>query len=625
MPPSKMRRPVRKFLRYKFDRYMSRGLPALVGLLVAVTAIFVSLVSIPLFFLADVPEVGSERPMEILWQTLLHALDPGTIITAESSTYRAAMLLVTFVGLVLVAGLIGIVSAAFDDRIAELRRGRSEVIEHGHTLIIGWNSKLFQIVEQLCIANQSAKKSVIVVLATREKVAMDEALLPLKRKFRGTKIVVRSGDGTSSESLARVAHARSKSVLILSPEHDQHPDFWVLKVALALTKNPDRKEGPYNIVGELRSRDSLETAVLIGEGEARWLVEPDILARLLVQTCRSAGLTRVVRDLLDYEGNEIYLKNAPQLAGKRYSEIQAYFPKSTAMGLVQNGKVILNPSGQSVLTSSDEIVLLAEDDSTIEISSDALQTPHLPPATKPKTRAPEQVLILGSNRHLPLVVSELFALLPAKSSITVVAQNANNLVKPSPLLKITSAESWDARVLEDLDLPRFDHIMILPYRDSMSTDRADSITLLTLLQLRRLATELVCHFNIVSEMLIDANRELAEVSDTSDFIVGDELIGLMMAQVSEEPRLAEIFEQLFQSGGVQIELERITALHPGDSAKTFLGLYDSANSRQETALGVVVKQDGGRKSAKTEVLLNPQKTQSLTLQDDSCVVLLRNR
>ena len=42
--------------------------------------------------------------------------------------------------------------------------------------------------------------------------------------------------------------------------------------------------------------------------------------------------------------------------------------------------------------------------------------------------------------------------------------------------------------------------------------------------------------NVVSEMLDERNRKLAEVCQIDDFIVSDHLVSLMMTQVSENPR-----------------------------------------------------------------------------------------
>jgi voltage-gated potassium channel Kch len=58
-------------------------------------------------------------------------------------------------------------------------------------------------------------------------------------------------------------------------------------------------------------------------------------------------------------------------------------------------------------------------------------------------------------------------------------------------------------------------------------------------------------FSIVSEMLDDRNRKLAEITHTDDFIVSVKLDSLMMSQISENKELKTVFEDLFSAGVLQ--------------------------------------------------------------------------
>lgn len=81
------------------------------------------------------------------------------------------------------------------DAIAEwmddLRKGRADVLETGHSLILGWSEKLLPIVDQLCNANASEGGRPIVILAEMEKQAMDEAIGKHNSNLRGSTIVCR--------------------------------------------------------------------------------------------------------------------------------------------------------------------------------------------------------------------------------------------------------------------------------------------------------------------------------------------------------------------------------------------------------------------------------------------------
>ena len=86
------------------------------------------------------------------------------------------MMIVTFLGLVVISTLIGLVSNGILTKLDDLRKGRSFVIEEGHVLILGWSSKIFTIISELCIANENQKRGAIVILADMDKVAMEDEI-----------------------------------------------------------------------------------------------------------------------------------------------------------------------------------------------------------------------------------------------------------------------------------------------------------------------------------------------------------------------------------------------------------------------------------------------------------------
>lgn len=72
---------------------------------------------------------------------MLRTMDPGTMGGDEGAFFRAASLLVTIGGVLVVSSLIGLLANGIADKLAELRKGRSPVMESGHTLILGWSPK----------------------------------------------------------------------------------------------------------------------------------------------------------------------------------------------------------------------------------------------------------------------------------------------------------------------------------------------------------------------------------------------------------------------------------------------------------------------------------------------------
>src|SRR3954453_19491537 len=181
--------------RYWFDNWMSKGTVALIALLGAATFVFVVVLAavgallLPLFRDKNDLNIG-----ELIWGNLMRTLDPGTMGGDDGPAFRVLMLLVTIGGLIIVASLIGIVSGAFDGKVEELRKGRSRVLENDHTLILGWSPKVFSIISELVIANESRRGAAIVVVADRDKVEMEEQIRSEVGKTGKTRVICRSGD-----------------------------------------------------------------------------------------------------------------------------------------------------------------------------------------------------------------------------------------------------------------------------------------------------------------------------------------------------------------------------------------------------------------------------------------------
>jgi len=152
--------------------------------------------------------------------------------------------------------------------------------------------------------------------------------------------------------------------------------------------------------------------------------------------------------------------------------------------------------------------------------------------------------------------------------------------------------------------------------------RADAKTLITLLHLRDIADAHDVDLNVVSEMLDDRNRELAEVTQADDFIVSDKLISLMLSQVSENRQLTEVFDQLFTSSGAEIYL-RDAALYvtPGESVD-FYTVLEAARRKGETAIGHRIEKHARSAEHFYGVSVNPTKTETRVYQPGDKIIVL---
>lgn len=619
---------VRERFRYWFDNVMARGTIAVMGLLGLATVVFIAFVALVVitFGLFPVSDGGEDTQsfFEVLWGNLMRTLDPGTMGGDQGWGFRATMLVVTIGGLIMVASLIGIISGAFDSKVNELRKGRSRVLESNHTLILGWSQKVLPIVSELCIANESRVRPVIVVLADRDKVEMeDELKAQLPRRTR-TRIIVRRGDPMDLGDLELGNPHTARSIILLAPEGSEDPDSIVIKMALALTNNPRRRERRFDIVGELQEARNLEAATLVGRGEVSWILARDLISRITVQTCRQSGLSGVYTDLLDFAGDELYFSEEPALTGATFFDAQLSFDNSCVMGIMTDESVHINPDPATIINAGDLLIHIAADDSAIHLSTPGVPDDSAVSDDADQARRPERTLVLGFNTDLRTIMRELNEYVVEGSSTTVVADvdPPEFLTRKNMTVNFVRGDTTSRAVLDSLDVPSFDHIIVLAYKNLGDNQRSDAKTLVTLLHLREIGDRAGKPLNIVSEMLDDRNREIAEVTKADDFIVSDKLISLALSQLSENRQLAKVFDTLFDSEGSEVYLKSAARYIRAGEVVNFYTVLEAARRRGETAIGYRIAEHAFDASKNYGIRLNPLKTDRFSFTTADKVIVL---
>ena len=224
-------------VKYVFDNVMSRGILPSVILLLVVSFLIVLFFAIIVVILNIHPDGEANTGfLETLWTSGMRTLDPGNLGDDKGWAYRVVMLLVTAYGIVMLSTFIGLMSNAILRKAIELRKGRSKVLEQNHILILGWSSKINTIISELVIANENQTKPVIVVLANRDKVEMEDEVRSNVPNTQNTKLIFRSGDPIDINDLNIANPTDAKSIIVLGSK-SENSDAEIIKVILAITKN----------------------------------------------------------------------------------------------------------------------------------------------------------------------------------------------------------------------------------------------------------------------------------------------------------------------------------------------------------------------------------------------------
>jgi len=615
---------------------MSRGTPAMIGMLFMLSLVIVFVAGAVISFSGFVQEGESGKLSfaEAAWESLMRTLDSGTMGGDTGTGFRIVMLFVTLGGIFIVSTLIGVLSNGIEDQMDRLRKGRSRVLENNHTLILGWSAQIFTILDELMTANENQLNARIVVLADKDKVEMEDEIKERVEVKGRTRIICRNGSPIDPNDIEIASPHTAKSIIVLPPENSD-PDTDIIKTVLAITNNPQRRPEKYHIVTQIHDAKNLSVLKMVGEDDhVQAILTGDLVARVVAQTSRQSGLSVVYTELMNFGGDEIYFKHEPALTGKTYGEALLLFEDSCVMGLRKaDGKILLNPPMDSVIEADDKIFAISADDDTIRLLPDAnliqINEALIRSSRQPFQPKPEKCLILGWNRSGTTIVHELDHYVPNGSQLTVVADiygiekqiNTHGGRLKNQKLVVREEETTDRNRLDSLQVQEYDHVIVLAY-STLEQQEADAKTLVTLLHLRDIAEEDETPFSIVSEMLDLRNRELAEATQVDDFIVSEHLISLMMSQLSENAELFDVFTDIFDPEGSEIYLKPTSDYVALGEAVNFYTVVEAAKRRGETAIGYRLSAEAKDAEKSYGVHTNPKKsTQVVFTSADKVIVI----
>jgi voltage-gated potassium channel Kch len=618
-------------LRYRFDATLSRGTIGVIAWLGAVTVAVVLIGGITVWLLG-IRADGEERTgfIEGIWLNLMRAIDAGALGGDSGWTWRLIALVVTLAGIFVLSILIGIISSGIESRLEELRKGRTLVVEQGHTLILGWSPKLHQILTELEVANANQRNPCVVVLADRDKVAMEDEVRARAGDGRRTRVICRSGSTSDAADLDLVRPEHAKSILVLLDEDSGDPG--VVKTVLALLSiDPDLER--LRVTAEFEGQTSATAIDRATQGRMGVVVSSDVIARVTAQVCRQSGLSLVFQELLDFDGDEIYFQDEPGLVGAAFGDALTAYEHSAVIGVRDAGGVVtLSPSLDRVFGEGDQVIAISADDDTVRLSGPVARVTTAGVASEPAiVPVQEQTLLIGWNGLGPTILGELDRYVSPGSGVRLLV-DPTQLAEPVELpalgntaVDVIEMDTVDgAQLAAQVNRERYDQVIILCYRTG-DTAMDDARALLTLLQVRQATQEEGPNASVrlITELLDVRDVELARVANPDDFVVSERLTSLMLAQLSENNELRGVFADLFDAEGVELVLvpaERygLTGMEMG-----FGDVVAAARERGHVAVGVRIVSaavEGGL--AGGGVLVNPPKARRFAFGEDDQILVL---
>ncbi|MBQ9578453.1 MAG: hypothetical protein IJR28_02855 [Ottowia sp.] len=618
-----MKKPsIRQRLRYWFDNLMSKGTPSLLLILGVITTLVVVAGGLTAAALGGPDGKGEEPTGSTIWFTLMHAINTGVLAKEEGTTpYLVVMTIVTLVGIFITSFLIGTISNGIKEKVTELQRGKSRVIENGHVIVIGFDENTTGIIEELVYAAENKKDAVAVILADHDKTDMEDTIRDRIASLGNLRVVCRTGRPDAPKDLKVCSLDTCKSIIV-----NLEDDFLTVKTILACETLLDEygNQDAY-ITAAVRDRDVLQPAKIAGGERAEILNFQKTMARLMVQAGRHPGMSEILSELLSFKGNEIYVEKIPAAAGHTLPEINLGMPHSTAIGIVRDGAPVLNPGMSEVVRETDSLILIAQDDGTTAMQEmaavDETAFQHAPNAPD----APQTMLVLGCSDLLKQILLEEDSYAAAGSKVIIAAEpgkiDPDVLPEPDSLaniqLELRGCKIFSRRVLERLVAERPSSILLVS-DSGLGAEEADARTLMLQLQLTDIAEDIGNAIPLTIEMNSTRNQKLSQMMRATDFVVSSRITAKMMAQIAEERHKKTILNDLLSDSGPSICMKPMTRYVLPGKPVDFYTLGASAARYGEIAIGY--KKFAGDGSFTIEVNPRSRTATEFSERDDLIVI-----
>ena len=518
------------------------------------------------------------------------------------------------IGLLFTSVLIGIVNNAIEERLAMLRKGNSSVIEKDHTVVLGFIPGEYELISQLVLAAEG-EKTCLVIGENRDREEMEELIRENVEIPSNVRIICRNVDICAPNGL-RICSLETCKNIVVTPVEDGR----TLKTLLAVSSvlGEEEKER-IHIVAAVSKDEYMLPTNMMGKNRILMLQTHDAAARVIAHACTQPGLSVAFTDIFNFEGSEFYLCQLPGSEGQSFAWIMGRVDGGVPLGICHEGIITLNPGGDEILREGDSLLLFAENKEKPHLM-EGINLNFAAPNNVAEGGAEGRVLIIGYNEVLDTVLQEL----PEGIRNVVVAgvgEEDARLVQayagqyPEREVSAIVEEPLTEETLEKL-VGQVEYVVLLSDR-RLEEESADIQSIQQLLRLRDIKARLDLSFSITAEMRRENNRNLVVEDDPTDFIVASNISSMILAQVTENPMLYGVFQELLSNVGNELYLKTVSCLDLEEGESIVSDVRMKALSHGYLLLGFVK-----RNRRERTFFLNPPLQMSVNLRPEDHLIVI---
>ena len=591
-----MQKKYSNLLKYHFENALSKGSNFVFFLLVISSVSAVIMVFIESFF-----GLTEGFNFNTWWDSLTSIIKLGKGNSGEER-------LITFIYWALNVAISGTIIAFLTAKVVtlfqKLNSGKSQIIDTKHYLILGWNNNIFQIFNEIAEANLNQSKPTVVCFSALANSDMQSRLSTSKVKNSRIRIITRSGNLYNEDELLRLNMRQAKSVIVLNDE--SVVDFNIESTLLVTRKILSDINVP--VIAQFNNSENID---VFSRSDHNLLPvnNSSVMASITTQAIRNKEISEVILDFLDYDGDEIYFFPPDDLVGKTFDECKMQAMNISIFGIFNNNNTIsLNPEGSTLIKSDDKLVAIAKDDDlAIDFKTDVVSHKTQPNKIEDKKEV-KSILFLGWSSIGQLVLDGIQQFVDHKSHVGIYHQPDSSIDSPNfaqVFKNVTCNEVKSSSALIDIDYierTNVDTIIILQSEDKgLSQEKKDSLNLILDLNLNELKKtgKINKNIRVILHLNDGAKKSLTQDDSSHEFIMSDLLTSLLITQLTDNPYLAGIFDELFNERGSKIRIHPMSKFISGfDSDFEIWQLIPFINKNNESFIGLTIND---------EMFLNPNK------------------
>ena len=572
-----MLKDIPKYIKYRIDRMLNKGLFYQLMLLVFAIIILLLIVSI---FIIIVFQYPAKRAF---WDSLMQFIDTGNISSVEGSFGLViTFLMVTFIGVCGWGSLIAMINKALQDRINNLSKGNAFIMEKNHAIILGYGEEALTIVEEFIMA-----KVKTIIILSEHNVDVIRKRISFIKGYKKTNIIIREGSSSRIENIKLLNISKSSSISIINND-----DTESLNILLALKKiiSEYELENKINICVLVHEEDTIEIIKSIEDKNfvIHIIYKYEILYKLIAQSIIYTGLSNVYEDLFSNDGNVFYIETDHDFDNHTFEDAALkYLDKGMILlGITKEDRSqLLIPKHDNILKKENRLVVLSRNNNDDSIK----EYPDIKPNI---IKYKNNILLICEEKRYEEIIKE----------ISEYMENHNIRMLSYDLIK--SQKNKYKFMLEKLKKEEITKIVLIS-EDNITDVKSINILLI----IRQIIRKENLNIAILSLLNSIQKRNLIYSDDVRDFIVSGKLIGMLMAQASLSSNILYIFYGLLSKNGKDIIMSPYSDYFK--EPKTFKEVYLSLLNKKIILIGVKRYND---------VILNPNNECLLDNKDEIIII-----